>query len=136
MIFLDTNILVYAYDKDEKTKHEKAKDILTDCWNERSGLLSTQVFQEFYVTVTRKLPSKLSANEARETIKDFLSWPVHQITATDIFSASELEEKYGYSFWDSLVITAAQASGAAILYSEDMQDGQQIDGLKIINPFK
>jgi predicted nucleic acid-binding protein len=136
MIFLDTNILVYAYDKDEKTKHDKAKDILIECWNNRSGSLSTQIFQEFYVTVTRKLPIKLSAHEARETIKDLLSWPVYQITPTDVVAASELEEKYGYSFWDSLVIKAAQATGATILYSEDMQDGHQIDGLKIINPFK
>jgi predicted nucleic acid-binding protein len=136
MIFLDTNILVYAYDNDGKIKHQTAKDIVINCWNDRSGSLSTQVFQEFYVTVTRKLPKKLSMYEARETIKEFLSWPIYHITPTDIISASELEERHGYSFWDSLVITAAKATGATILYSEDMQDGQQIDGLKIINPFK
>jgi predicted nucleic acid-binding protein len=136
MIFLDTNILVYAYDKSEKLKHKKAKDILINCWDTRTGSLSTQVLQEFYVTVTRKLPAKLSIHEAREIIQELLSWQVYQITPDDIVAASEIEEKHGYSLWDSLVITAAQVTGAEILYSEDMQDGQQIDGLKIINPFK
>ncbi len=136
MIFLDTNILVYAYDLDEKLKHQIAKDILTDCWNNRSGTLSTQVIQEFYVTLTRKLPKKLPVHEIREIIREFMSWPIYQITSVDIVKASELEEKYGYTFWDSLIITAAQNTDAAILYSEDMQDGQQLDNLRIINPFK
>lgn len=99
MIFLDTNILVYAYDVDEKSKHETAKDILANCWNDRSGTVSTQVLQEFYVTLTRKLAKKLPNQEAREIIRDFLSWPIYQIAPADIVKASELEEKYGYTFW-------------------------------------
>jgi predicted nucleic acid-binding protein len=136
MIFLDTNILVYAYDLDEKLKHQIAKDILADCWNNRSGTLSTQVLQEFYVTLTRKLPKKLPVHDSREIIRELLSWPIYQITPVDIVKASELEEKYGYTFWDSLIITAAQNTNAEILYSEDMQDRQQLDNLRIINPFK
>jgi predicted nucleic acid-binding protein len=135
MIFLDTNILLYAYDLDEESKRQTAKGILANCWNNRSGAVSTQVLQEFYVTLTRKLPKKLTANEAREIIRDFLPWPIYQVAPTDIVKASELEEKSGYTFWDSLVITAAQNTNAEILYSEDMQDGQQFGGLKIINPF-
>jgi predicted nucleic acid-binding protein len=136
MIFLDTNILVYAYDLDEKLKHQIAKDILADCWNNRSGALSTQVLQEFYVTLTRKLPKKLPVHESREIIRELMSWSIYQITPVDIVKASELEEKYGYTFWDSLIIAAAQNTNAEILYSEDMQDGQQLDNLRIINPFK
>jgi len=136
MIFLDTNILVYAYDLDEKSKRQTAKDILTDCWNNRSGVISTQVLQEFYVTLTRKLSSKLPASEARDVVSDFLSWSIYQIAATDIGEASETEDQYGYTFWDSLVITAARNARAEVLYSEDMQDGQQLGDLKIINPFK
>lgn len=136
MKFLDTNILVYAYDIDEKSKHQTAKDILADCWNSRTGAISTQVLQEFYVTLTHKLSRKLPTNEVREIVRDFLSWPIYQIIPTDIAKASELEDQYGYTFWDSLVITAAQNASAEILYSEDMQDGQKLDDLKIINPFK
>lgn len=136
MIFLDTNILVYAYDLDEKSKRQTAKAILADCWNNRSGVISTQVLQEFYVTLTRKLSSKLPASEARDVVSDFLSWSIYQIVPTDIGEASEIGEQYGYTFWDSLVITAARNANAEVLYSEDMQDGQKLGDLKIINPFK
>lgn len=136
MIFLDTNILVYAYDNDEKVKHQRAKDILLDCWDRQVGALSTQVLQEFYVTVTAKLPKKLPIQEARAIVEEFLSWSVQQIAPQDIIAASELQGRYRYSFWDSLIITSAHKSGADTLYSEDLQDGQQIDGLSIVNPFK
>ncbi len=136
MIFLDTNILVYAYDLDEKSKRQTAKAILVDCWNNRSGIISTQVLQEFYVTLTRKLSSKLPATEARAVIRDFFPWSIYQIAPTDIAEASEIEDQYGYTFWDSLVITAARNASAEVLYSEDMQDGQKLGDLKIINPFK
>ena len=136
MIFLDTNILVYAYDLDEKSKRQTAKAILADCWNNRSGVISTQVLQEFYVTLTRKLSSKLPASEARDIVSDFLSWSIYQIAPKDICEASETEDQYGYTFWDSLVITAARNARAEVLYSEDMQDGQKLGDLKIINPFK
>src|SRR5580704_14365605 len=101
MNFIDTNILVYAYDNDEKTKNPIARKLLTDCWNNKSGIISTQVLQEFYVTVTAKLPRKLVVSEARELIKDYLSWQIEQITPHDIVSASELQDRYKYSFWDS-----------------------------------
>jgi len=135
MIFLDTNILVYVYDLDEKSKRQIAKAILTDCWNNRSGVISTQVLQEFYVTLTRKLSSKLPASEARDVVSDFLSWSIYQIAPTDIGEASEIED-HGYTFWDSLVITDARNSSAEVFYSEDMQDGHMLGDLKIINLFK
>jgi predicted nucleic acid-binding protein len=136
MNFIDTNILVYAYDNDEKTKNTIAKQILLDCWENKSGIISTQVLQEFYVTITAKLSKKLSLYEARELIKDFLSWPIEQIAPHDIIDAMTLQERYKYSFWDSLIITLAQKSGAEILYSEDLQHGQRLGDLTIVNPFK
>jgi predicted nucleic acid-binding protein len=136
MNFIDTNILVYAYDKDEKIKNPTARKILLDCWEKKSGIISTQVLQEFYVTITAKLSKKLSINEARELIKDFISWPIEQVTPNDIIDATALQEQYKYSFWDSLIIILAQKSGAEILYSEDLQDGQKIGNLTIKNPFK
>ena len=135
MNFIDTNILVYAYDKDEKTKNTIAKKILIDCWEKKSGVISTQVIQEFYVTITAKISKKLSIDEARELIKDLLSWPIEQMTPHDIIDATTLQERYGYSFWDSLIIIIAQKSGAEVLYSEDLQNGQKFGDLIIKNPF-
>jgi predicted nucleic acid-binding protein len=136
MNFIDTNVLVYAYDTDEKTKNPIAKKILIDCWETKSGLISTQVLQELYVALTGKLSKKLTLKEARELLKDFLSWPIEQITPNDIIGATEFQERYKYSFWDSLIIVVAQKSGANVLYSEDMQDGQKFGDLIIKNPFK
>lgn len=136
MNFIDTNILVYAYDNDEKTKNIIAKQIILDCWENKSGIISTQVLQEFYVTITAKLPKRLSLYEARELIKDYLSWPIEQVTPHDIIDATALQERYKFSFWDSLIITMAQKSSAEFLYSEDLQDGQKFGELTIKNPFK
>ncbi|HUC95956.1 MAG TPA: PIN domain-containing protein [Candidatus Saccharimonadia bacterium] len=135
MNFIDTNILVYAYDKDEKTKNTIAKKILIDCWEKKSGVISTQIIQEFYVTITAKISKKLSIDEARELIKDLLSWPIEQVTLNDVIDATTLQERYGYSFWDSLIIIIAQKSGAEVLYSEDLQNGQKFGDLIIKNPF-
>lgn len=134
--FIDTNILVYAYDNDEKIKSPIAKKILLDCWEKKSGIISTQVLQEFYITVTAKLSKKLSIDEARELINDFLSWPIEQVTPHDIIDATILQKRYKYSFWDSLIIITAQKSGAEILYSEDLQHDQKFGDLTIKNPFK
>ena len=136
MNFIDTNILVYAYDKDEELKNPIAKRILIDCWENKSGSISTQVLQEFHFTITAKLSKRIGISEARELIKDFLSWQTEQITPHDIIDATILQERYKYSFWDSLIIVTAQKSGAEILYSEDLQDGQKIGDLVIKNPFK
>ena len=119
-----------------KTKNIIAKQIILDCWENKSGIISTQVLQEFYVTVTAKLPKKLSLHEARELIKDFLLWPIEQVTPHDVVGATILQERYKYSFWDSLIITLAQKSSAEVLYSEDLQDGQKFGDLTIKNPFK
>jgi len=136
MNFIDTNVLVYAYDKDEKIKNTIAKKLLIDCWENKSGIISTQVLQEFYVTVTTKLSKNLSINEARELITDFLAWQIEQVNPQDILEATVFQERYKYSFWDSLIIILAQKSGAEILYSEDLQDGQKFGNLIIKNPFK
>lgn len=134
--FIDTNILVYAHDSAAGDKHTKAKAILRDCWENESGFMSTQVLEEFYVTVTHKLTKVLPKAKAREIIQDYTAWSVYQPTAEDIISASELEEKYQLSFWDALIVISAQNSGTAILFSEDIQDGQQIGKVKISNPLR
>jgi len=136
--FIDTNILVYAYDADAGDKHLIAQKILKECWENESGYLSTQVLQEFYVAVTnaRKLASPVSSRSARNVINAYHEWTVYRPNVEDIIVASELGERYRYSFWDSLVIIAAQNLGVRTLLSEDMQDGQRIGLVTIVNPFK
>lgn len=134
-IFVDTNVLVYSYDLDAGAKHDTARSVLKDLWESRTGAISTQVLQEFYVTSTRKLPKPLTRQTAREVIGTYRSWPVHRPEVDDVIVASELEERHQLSFWDALVIVSAQRSGARTLLSEDLQDGQRIGELVIINPF-
>ena len=133
--FVDTNVLVYAHDADAGAKHSKAQKLLQDCWETESGVISTQVLQEFYVTVTHKLPKTLPKQVARNVIQAYQVWPVHQPSVEDIIAASELEEQHHLSFWDALIVIAAQLSGATTLVSEDLQDGRQIGNVKIVNPF-
>jgi predicted nucleic acid-binding protein len=135
--FIDTNILVYAYDADAGDKHIKAKEVVSKCWETESGFTSIQVLQEFYVTITnpKKSTRPISLLSARDVIQTYHAWTVYRPAVEDILSASELSERYQFSFWDSLIIVAAQMSGATTLLSEDMQNGQQIGSIKIVNPF-
>jgi predicted nucleic acid-binding protein len=133
--FVDTNILVYAYDADAGKKREIARDLLARLWSTREGTLSTQVLQEFYVTVTRKLPHPLDHPTARRVIDTYRTWPVQPIDVAAILAASRVEDRWHLSFWDALIVTAAKQSGAGRIFSEDLQAGQVVDGIVIENPF-
>ncbi|MGH9170973.1 MAG: PIN domain-containing protein [Acidimicrobiales bacterium] len=134
-VFVDTNVLVYSYDSDAGIKHNTAQAVLRELWESRTGAVSTQVLQEFYVTVTRKLAKPLARKLAREVIGTYAAWPVHRPQVADLIAASELGERYRLSFWDALVIASAQRSQAHTLVSEDLQDGQRFGDLIIVNPF-
>jgi len=112
-----------------------AADILRELWHSGQGVLSTQVLQEFFVTVTKKIQKPLKVNYAREIINDLLKWEVVINNGESIISAIDIHIKYKYSFWDSMIIDAAIMGGATLIYSEDFQDGQTIGGLRIRNPF-
>ncbi len=133
--FIDTNILVYAYDADAGSKHDIARDLLARLWRTRRGVLSTQVLQEFYVTVTRKLPQPVDHPTARRVIDAYRVWPVQSIDVGAILAASEVEDRWQLSFWDALIITAAKQAGARRIFSEDFQAGQVVAGITIENPF-
>lgn len=135
LAFVDTNVLVYAHDASSSPKHERAKAVLAELWANGRGTLSTQVLQEFYVTVTRKIAAPLPARDAREAVSDFSSWPVQRIGTVQIVAASELGERHRLSFWDALIIVAARRAGATRLLSEDLRAGWRIDGLTVENPF-
>ena len=133
--FVDTNVLVYAYDADAGDKHHMAKSRLEALWLDETGMVSTQVLQEFYVTVTRKLRQPMSRPAAREVVTTYRAWPVHRPEVDDLVEASELEEAHRLSFWDALVVVSARRSGARVLLTEDLQESRRFDGLLVVSPF-
>src|SRR5271156_1499887 len=115
--FVDTNVLVYAHDLDAQEKHLAAKEALSRLWADRTGVLSTQVLQEFYVAVTRKLPRPLSKTAARKVIDTYVVWCV-DVTHAEITAAFRIEDQARISFWDALICATALTSGAERLLSE------------------
>jgi predicted nucleic acid-binding protein len=132
--FVDTNILMYAHDTAAGAKHKRARALVEDLWRTRSGVVSTQVLQELCVNLRRKAGRPLDIKATRELITDYLSWQVVVNGEESILEALDLEERHQLSFWDALVIQAAQSSGTAILYSEDLSDGQVYGGVRVVNP--
>lgn len=134
--FVDTNILVYAHDSDAGEKHSIAAQSMNDLWEARTGILSTQVLQELYVTLTRKVPHPIKKNLARRLIRNYLTWEVAVNDGAILLHASEIEESYGLSFWDSLIVASAYFKNAAIILTEDLNHNQLIEGVRIQNPFQ
>jgi predicted nucleic acid-binding protein len=134
-IFVDTNVLIYGHDVDAGQKHQIAQGLLFDLWNNRAGVLSVQVLQEFYVTVTRKLIHPLSAKEARNIIRNYLTWHIEINDSLSVLNASRIEENYKVSFWDALIVSAASMANVSKILTEDLQSGQVIEGIVIENPF-
>jgi|ERR1700731_487736 predicted nucleic acid-binding protein len=132
--FVDTNVLIYAHDMDAKAKHEAAKQILQELWSERAGVLSTQILQEFYVNVTRKISRPLSKESARLVVSTYTAWCI-DTTPAEIPSAFRIEDEAHIGFWDALIVASAIKGGATRLLSEDLNSGQTIAGVKIENPF-
>ncbi|MBW1802027.1 MAG: PIN domain-containing protein [Deltaproteobacteria bacterium] len=133
--FVDTNILVYAHDRDAGGKHKIARRVISELWESRLGLISTQVLQEFYFTVTRKIPVPLDKPTTRRILKNYISWEVVINDPPVILQASEFEEAYKISFWDALIVSAAFSRNAATILTEDLNHGQVIEGIEINNPF-
>ncbi|MEA2342260.1 MAG: hypothetical protein QOF63_429 [Thermoanaerobaculia bacterium] len=134
--FVDTNILIYAHNADAGAKHERARLLVEELWRSRSGVVSTQILQELAVNLRRKMGQPLGAKATRNIITDYLSWHVVVNDAVSTLEALELQERYRISFWDALVIEAARTSGAEVLYSEDLSDGQFYDSVQVINPLR
>jgi predicted nucleic acid-binding protein len=133
--FVDTNILMYAHDTSGGEKHERAKALLEELWRDRSGVVSTQVLQELSVNLRKKARRPLDAKATREIVADYLTWQVIVNGGESILEAIDLEMRYQISFWDALIVQAAQSSGAEMLYSEDLADRQQYGSVRVINPF-
>jgi len=134
--FVDTNVLIYAHDVDAKAKHEIAKRVLSELWSERSGAMSLQVLQEFYVNVTQKIKAPLSRSAAREVVRDYAPWVESPITPATVVRASEIGEIWQLAFWDGMILAAAEQSRAGRLLTEDLSHGAQIAGIEIVDPFR
>ena len=134
-IFIDSNVLIYAHDADAGVKQKVAGDVLKDLWSSGLGIISTQVMQEFYVNVTRKIPTPLARSSVRTILSNYTRWQVEQVSPTTVLAASRIEERYKLSFWDSLILAAAQQGGAEKILTEDLHAGQKIDGILVENPF-
>ena len=133
--FVDTNILVYAHDLDAAVKRKTAQKILSDLWENETGTISIQVLHEFYITVTRKIQKPLSIAIAKGIIENYLTWPLIINDEKTMMRATEIEERYLLSFWDALILAAASQAKAGILLTEDLSHDQEIEGIRIVNPF-
>jgi predicted nucleic acid-binding protein len=132
--FVDTNVLIYAHDVDAKSKHEVAKSVLRELWGERNGVVSTQVLQEFYVNVTRKIQHPISKVSARLVVSGYVIWCT-DTTPAEISTAFRIEDEYKIGFWDALIVASALKSGANRILSEDLNARQTFAGIRIENPF-
>jgi len=133
--FVDTNLLVYAYDSSAGKKWKTSLEVLSLLWIHRTGVLSTQVIQELFVSLTQKVKNPILPRAAKEIISDLLRWPLVVNDGGNVLRAVDLQIKYHFSFWDSLILQAAITSKSEFLLSEDFQDGQVIESVTILNPF-
>ena len=132
--FFDTNILIYADDKASPAKQRRALDLVAEHRRARTGVVSLQVLQEYFVTVTKKL--RLDPSIARRKVELLAEFDVAAPEVADILAAIDLHRLHGFSVWDALVLRAAKQAGCSLVFSEDMQDAREIDGLQIVNPFQ
>jgi predicted nucleic acid-binding protein len=132
--FFDTNVLLYSDDESAPAKQRLSRGLVAEHRRERSGVVSLQVLQEYFVNVTRKLG--VDPRIARRKVEILAEFDVAAPELADILAAIDLHRLHGFSFWDALVLRSAKQSGCSVLLSEDFQDGREIDGIKVVNPFR
>ena len=133
--FVDANILVYAEDASAAAKQAKAAELVGRLWSSRTGCLSVQVLQEFFVTVTLKVPKPMASEDAEERVRDLSRWTVFAPSTDDVLSAIALGRRHHLSFWDAMIVEAASQLGCTTLWTEDLQHGSRLRGVLIRNPF-
>jgi predicted nucleic acid-binding protein len=134
-VFVDTNVLVYARDTAEPAKQAQAEEWIHRIWQRGVGRLSVQVLQEYYVTTTRRLEPGLAPGDAQADVEDLLAWHPVTIDGAVLRRSWLLEDRFALSFWDALIVAAAHAARCDVLLTEDLQDQQDLDGLRVVNPF-
>ncbi|MFN8223711.1 MAG: PIN domain-containing protein [Gaiellales bacterium] len=135
-IFVDTNVLVYAYDTSAGVKHETARNLLRELWQSGTGCLSVQVLQELAVTLTQKIPTPLDTRTTTSILEDLTHWRIHEPGAADVVGALELRKRFQLSFWDAMLLRSAAELECVTLYSEDLNAGQRYGSVLVVNPFQ
>jgi predicted nucleic acid-binding protein len=132
-VFVDTNVFIYAVDKADLSKMAAARAWRSELWKSRRGRISMQVLQEFYAKSSQKWPA--ARTQARAEVTDLFAWRPLVITAPLLELGWRMQDLFHLSFWDSLIVAAAKASGCAYLLTEDLQVGQDFGGLTVVSPF-
>lgn len=133
--FVDTNVLVYARDSSEGAKQEGARGWLEHLWRSRAGRLSYQVLDEYYVVVTEKLKPGLDRDQARADVRNLMVWSPVPTTSAMIETAWAVQDRHRLSWWDCLIVAAAQTAGCTWLLSEDFEHGRVFEGVRVVDPF-
>jgi predicted nucleic acid-binding protein len=133
--FVETNVLVYAHDVTAGDKHGRARALVEEMWQTRQGCLSVQVLQEFFVATTRKIPRPLDAPTAAQIVDDLAHWHVHAPAAADVLAANDIHQRTTAFFWDAMILRSAKELGCETLHSEDLNSGQEYEGVQVRNPF-
>ena len=134
--FFDTNVLAYGFDKSIPEKQKIAQELVREWFPSRKMVISTQVLQELFVVLTRRLKPGLPAEKARKIIEDFSKIEISLIEPKTILKAIDISQKHKISFWDALIVNSALEAGCRVLFTEDLNHGQKIEGVKIVNPFR
>jgi predicted nucleic acid-binding protein len=133
LIFVDSNVLLYAVDEADPNKQKAASNWRAALWKSRRGRVSFQVLSEFYVNAVRKRPA--AHEEARAEVRDLLAWNPVEADAAMLERGWKLQDRYRLSYWDALIVAAANAASCRYLLTEDLQAGQELDGIEVVNPF-
>ena len=133
LVFVDTNVLLYALDRADLKKQQAARVWREELWRSRRGRISFHVLQEFYANVTQKWPA--GRDEARAEVRDLLAWQPVMVDAAILERGWKIQDRYRLSFWDALIVGAAKSAGCRYLLTEDLQAKQDLDGITVVNPF-
>ncbi len=133
--FVDSNVLVYAHDLSAGPKQRIAADLLASLWQRRTGCLSIQTLQEFVVNVTRRVEKPLSISSATVVVEVLAEWQIHSPQASDVVAAMQRQQDFQISFWDAMILQSASRLGCQVLWSEDLNEGQNYGGVTVCNPF-
>ena len=134
-VFVDTNVLLYSEDQADASKHRAARDWLRELWQRRCGRVSSQVLHEFYVNATRKLRPAMPSGDARAEVRRYQRWQPWAVDHATVETAWAVESRYGFHYWDALMVAAALQQGCTLLLTEDLQHGMVIDGMTVTSPF-
>lgn len=135
LVFVDTNVLLYGYDDRDPAKQARAREWLTWCWRRNCGRISSQVLNELYNNAITKFRKTVTVHQARTEVRRLRLWQPPHLDTYTVDGAWDLQDRYALSYWDALILSSAHQQGCTYLLSEDLQHGQLMDAVKVINPF-